>query len=1585
MKIRTPWLSAMLAAGVLALPAQAADFAQKPLYLGNAVSPLVLLTMQRDHRLFFEAYNDVSDLDGDGLLDTKYAPSKFDYYGYFDSYKCYDYDSGSKRFNPAAVTADKTCTGKWSGDWLNYMTTSRMDALRKVLYGGKRSTDTASVAGTPGTASVTVLERAYIPRDIHSWGREYTSVAVDGYDLTAYTPLALPASGKRHLFANTTPSNTSPIPPGDPLFRILKDRDERIWNWVAKEIRVSDTEIQKLDGSILTGLTPTDYVVRVQVCVAGMLEENCTAYGSATPYSYKPTGVLHKYGASDTVLFGLLTGSYAKRQDGGVLRKNIASFSDEVDTTTGQFLKPSTGSIIKTIDNIQILGFSSGYSADQSWWGNPVAEMMYEGVRYFAGKTAPTDAYKYSTTDTTTNDYKLSLPAPSWTTPYTTNNWCAKPIQMVISDVTPTWDSNSLPGSYFASPTLNQPLSVNVSTESDTIWSAEYGASKNILIGRSASTDDQRPSPKTVTSFGSIRGLVPEDPNKEGSYYAAAIARWAKFNDVNPIKDTQKVDTFAVALASALPKIEIPVTVAGTLKKVVIVPYARASGNQGGLYRMFVEEVANTTDSNVNAGRNGGRPYYRFRVIFGDAEYSGDLDMDAQTLYEVSLTADDKVHVYVSVDRYGRSTADNDRVVSVDRGANNDNAYAVTGTSWMHMGYVISGTTDDATRLVVRVPRYMGSGCTLTLASTASTDTNDTFDYYSHPTTGVVSAKPNFQDMYFCGPEGKLKGPINYSASLPFTHHKDYTPSATQAAEFVAHDPMWYAAKWGGYLDGYRASLGRVDANFANGQLDAGEWEKRDATGAIINDASGKPLEPRAYFPVVNAATLPTALSEAFEQITSTSSSSSSAATNAGSLSTESIIYQVQFDPFYWSGSLLAYRLGSNNVLNESSWNAADKIPAEAARKIFTYRAQGSGDGTYSLGGLDFTWDSLNSEERSKLSPASDATTALDQESALRYLRGARSWADCTDPGCKSEATGHFRLRYPVGGTRSPLGDIINASPLFVGVTQQNGYGALDGYKEYLDAKKAGKNLIVVGGNDGMVHIIYAGEYSSSTTSFDSEAGTELGAFIPRSILHGENANKLVDLVSKNYSHKYYVDGQAAAHDVKLGEDWATVVVGTLGAGGKAVYALNISNPNTLGASSVLWEFTHPELGNVTGTPLIARLPDEHWYAIVGNGVGSSTCLKSGEDRYSVGSNGMPTCAFGTVAGGYSKLFFIRVDAPDLANGWVHGINYFVVHIEDGQVATDSTTVNGLSEPTGLDFEYDMSLDVVYAGDLRGQLWRVQIPTSISAGSMASITPKKLFTARESVSDASARQPITAGLGIIKHTTQKGYMILFGTGRYMSADDIADKSPQAFYGIWDNSKDDETWSEVSLSELYKREIIAEDTIDGVKVRAFSSATFQYPEFHGWYVDLRYPAATNTGERVFSAPDFLNTRVLFVSNIPSSEPCEAGGQGALNELDAISGAPLPKYSFDIKGDGFSEADLMTVSGSKVAPASIGIPFTVGRVKVLEGGGGGGGTCVGVHCEGGKRKPVKITVGIDGKVKATINSTDSMRRTSWRQLM
>ena len=159
-----------------------------PLLALKSAPGLVMLTMSRDHRLFYAAYNDTSDINGDGVVDVGFKPA-ITYYGNFVSDRCYDYiTSGSNNplYRPVAIATATGCkvgaTQRWHGNWLNWATTSRMDALRRVLYGGYRVVDNAATSGTPAFTS-TVLQGAFIPKDSHVWGKEFRP-GRDTYDIT---------------------------------------------------------------------------------------------------------------------------------------------------------------------------------------------------------------------------------------------------------------------------------------------------------------------------------------------------------------------------------------------------------------------------------------------------------------------------------------------------------------------------------------------------------------------------------------------------------------------------------------------------------------------------------------------------------------------------------------------------------------------------------------------------------------------------------------------------------------------------------------------------------------------------------------------------------------------------------------------------------------------------------------------------------------------------------------------------------------------------------------------------------------------------------------------------------------------------------------------------------------------------------------------------------------------------------------------------------------------------------------------------------------------------------------------------------
>lgn len=368
--------------------------ATPPLAQQFSNDPMVMLALASDHQLFIRAYNEYDDLDKDGEPDSGYS-HKFAYVGYFDNKKCYSYADGvfsptaTEPTTPAGLSIPQYCPGnEWSGNFLNWLTMTRADIVRLVLYGGYRSTD---------TASETILERAYLPSDAHSFAKYYAgddiNSLVGSSDLGAvpncsggtdicrgvtFCNTSRPADGN-HL-SHMQPSATQP-----PLLRVVKgnyslwgssERYQCLTSRIDGELKWGpnggendqqraqgggelqtnglDTQGKNVDepwkqvlGLAIHHVSPKinqvkDFIVRVKVCGVNSASgvHKCKSYGQ----SRKPIGVLQEVGGDGTIKFGLMTKGYNSNKSFGVLRKNISSFADEINAD-GTFVVPPAGEL----------------------------------------------------------------------------------------------------------------------------------------------------------------------------------------------------------------------------------------------------------------------------------------------------------------------------------------------------------------------------------------------------------------------------------------------------------------------------------------------------------------------------------------------------------------------------------------------------------------------------------------------------------------------------------------------------------------------------------------------------------------------------------------------------------------------------------------------------------------------------------------------------------------------------------------------------------------------------------------------------------------------------------------------------------------------------------------------------------------------------------------------------------------------------------------------------------------------------------------------------------------------------------------
>ncbi|WP_438971916.1 pilus assembly protein, partial [Methylophaga sp.] len=666
-----------------------------------------------------------------------------------------------------------------------------------------------------------------------------------------------------------------------------------------------------------------------------------------------------------------------------------------------------------------------------------------------------------------------------------------------------------------------------------------------------------------------------------------------------------------------------------------------------------------------------------------------------------------------------------------------------------------------------------------------------------------------------------------------------------------------------------------------------------DLLHASVNSRGG-------FFNASNPKDLADAIADVLASISKRQSSASSVALNTGTISTNSLVYQAKFNSEDWSGQLLAYNVDSDGALSSTaSWNAGDLIPAHGSRKIFTY------DGN---AGLEFsTFTALSTAQQA----------SLGSQSVLNYLRG--------DDSNELSNGGSFRNRNTL------LGDIIHSSPAYVSMPLQrypdiwesgapgvaeNAVSA-ERYSTFKLNNQSRQAVVYVGANDGMLH------------AFNAETGVELFSYVPESVYHN-----LSDLTVSGYNHEYYVDESPTIVDVFIAGSWKTVLVSGLGAGGQGIFALDVTDPENFDENDVLWEYTdsdNSDLGYTFGKPSIVRMHDGSWAAIFSGGYNNTA------DNAGDGATADSTT-------GNAKLYIV-----DLASGGLLTTLPLDTQKGTAQDPSGQNRPNGLATPAVVDIDDDAIADFIYAGDLFGNMWKIDItsdnPNQWDFAMKDAGKPQPLYTACSSTPCSTTNsQPITTQPQIINHPTGNGYLVLFGTGKYFEVGDNSDtnQTTQSFYGLWD--KDLNSFSTFDKTNLLQQSITNELIQSGFELRVTSENTIDWSTHMGWYIDLIDPdTAANHGERQVSEAIVRNGRVIFTTLLPSEDPCGDGGTSWLMELDVNSGSRLPYSPFDIDGDkhftendyvnlgdidGDGEDDYVPASGKK---SKVGITDTPGIVN------------------------------------------------------
>ena len=731
---------------------------------------------------------------------------------------------------------------------------------------------------------------------------------------------------------------------------------------------------------------------------------------------------------------------------------------------------------------------------------------------------------------------------------------------------------------------------------------------------------------------------------------------------------------------------------------------------------------------------------------------------------------------------------------------------------------------------------------------------------------------------------------------------------------------------------------------------------------------------------------LASALKSAFDEFSTGIGAGSAVSFNSQEISNGVVLFRSFYNLVDSTGDIVASTLNADLTVGSELWSTAAQLDAQlassAGRQILTFDPT---VGDYE--GIPFQFASLTGAQKGSLGwvDSSSDTIVTDK---VAYLRGR---------AVNEQPAGPFRARPTEAGR---LGDIVNSSPVYVGPPDQLFRGSGNyptgskSYSSFQAAQSTREERLYVAANDGMLHGV------------DPDTGDEVFAFIPNAALVNDSNVNLSELVSPSYGHQYVVDASPIADDVFVhprgvaiasdgsAKQWRTMLIGAYGAGGKGLFSLDITDPNITesnASNKVFWEFTDQDdtYPHDNGAPLLSlssqRL-DASLNPIKDLGLtidepvlAMSNVVTSASDAslewVALLSNGVNSTA------GIAKLFAIFVDRG--ADGvWCHPdsgyldpmyrgctVNdYDFVKMDTGEGAYSvggSVYPNGLGAARAIDADQDGTVDYVYAGDMKGNLYRFDLcradlpafsdwassglgPLPVTYSGILGGCKKgvevykqwvstKIFTASFTASDGTtSAQPILNRPLVVQAANQRGYIVIIGTGRYFVNGDRADTDVQSMYGIWDRLGDDLVLKSKLVQQAYTNQCeavtgdggvttttcgrtLSDDSVD-LYVSDDESVT---PSVLGWFNDLNVAAggdiAASSGERAVRNFQIRGGLGFVNSVLPTtSTACSASSGGFGLAFCPLTGGSscLQDGVFDLNNDGsFDASDL--INGAIVA--------------------------------------------------------------------
>jgi type IV pilus assembly protein PilY1 len=601
------------------------------------------------------------------------------------------------------------------------------------------------------------------------------------------------------------------------------------------------------------------------------------------------------------------------------------------------------------------------------------------------------------------------------------------------------------------------------------------------------------------------------------------------------------------------------------------------------------------------------------------------------------------------------------------------------------------------------------------------------------------------------------------------------------------------------------------------------------------------------YFATKNSTTLAQAIQTSLNAVVATVGSSSAAATTSLQpiKGANNQVFIASFTTVEWTGDVKACPLNAIDGTVDTTtinWSAAAQLlnAVPANRKIY-YKASGSTalrDFTYanlSIDGYGGYFANFCSQptvpSQCTVFTAAQVTTANTGSNLVGYLRGVSTLEDTTG------ANSIFRTRTGL------LGDIVDSEPAYV---QKPPFAYSDtGYSAFVSTWSTRKAVVFTGSNDGLMHA-----FSADAT----DGGTELWAYVPTAVMPS-----MYQFADKNYAnmHSYRTDGTPVVADIydTVGKAWHTILVAGLNAGGRAYYALDITDTTS---PKLLWEYSNSndaDLGLTFGNPVITKRADGTWVVVFASGYNNNTAGGSGVGKL-------------YVLNAYTGARLLKLSTS----------------------AGSTTTPSGLAKINAwLDDPTDNTAKLIYGGDMLGNLWRFDLDNRVA--------PYQSAMLLANLTASGVPQPVSTMPQLATVTSTSGIkypVVSVGTGRYLGLSDLSDKSLESIYVIKDQLAST-GWADLRTGGLAVKEAV---TLNG-STGTIGATTLDWATAAGWYADL--PAS---GERIAIDMVVTGGSLVAISAIPGGTDCSPVGSSAIYKLDLAKGTGTVETLGDFLVAGFA---------------------------------------------------------------------------------